>query len=63
MRTSYVLLAVSHFPHAGFSEYGLSINGGPDAASPSSSGFLINTSIPATALVPGPNQVGIPGTM
>ena len=52
-----------HFPHAGFSEYGLSINGGPGAASPSSSGFLINTSLPAETLVPGPNRVGIPGTM
>ena len=31
-----------HFPSAGFSEYGLSINGGPDYPAPSSSGFLIN---------------------
>jgi hypothetical protein len=52
-----------HFPNAGFSEYGLSINGGPDYPSPTSSGFLVNASLPPAAITPGPNQVGIPGTM
>jgi hypothetical protein len=54
-----------HFPSAGFSEYGLSINGGPmSAASPTSNGFLINvTAFPATSITPGPNRAGIPGTM